>query len=299
MYAEIKKETDGGFGLLVTDNGSVEHKIGVCYDGTIDGHLQDGYPDKAAERTTENNEYVNQARRFAKWHVYRERGYDTLPPGDNPDRILAALIAIARMDESTFDSQFGDLQRQITSHYDGSTVDLPFEDADPDDMIVYRKDVYVTPDPTTFDPPVADQYLGQFEGESDSPAVSSNDTLTREAFADLDFDIEAVSGMHYLHTDGLGTEQTERGADPLDRDPDATIELVPFDPAEIDAFHHYAVSHLAYQIRDCFLRMGLKPPVAFRKSGWGKYRAFHEQKFSPQYENYWDAEETIQSWQPK
>ena len=299
MQATIYGEDEAVTGTDVIDNKGVTHDIQIERDGKIYSHQQDDYPDKAAKRTIENNEYVNQARRFAKWHVYRERGYDTLPPGDNPDRILAALIAIARMDESTFNSRFGDLQRQIASHYDGSTVGLHFNDANPDDMIVYRKDVYVTPDPTTFDPPVADQYLGQFEGESDSPAVSSKDTLTREAFADLDFDIEAVSGMHYLHTDGLGTEQTERGADPLDRDPDATIELVPFDPAEIDAFHHYAVSHLAYQIRDCFLRMGLKPPVAFRKSGWGKYRAFHEQKFSPQYENYWDAEETIQSWQPK
>ncbi len=299
MDAEIKKETDDGFGLLITDNNRVEHKIGVCYDGEFDGHLQDGYPDKAAERSAEDNIYGNQARRFARWHVYRERGYDTLDPADNPDSILAALIAIARLDESEFTDHFGDLQRQIESHYDGSTVDLPFDDADKDDVIVYRKDIYVTPDPTEFDPPVLEQYLGRFEGDSDSPAMPSKETLNRENFDALDFEIEAVSGMHYLHTDGLGTERTKRGADPLDREPNATIELVPFDPAEIDSFHHYVVSHLAYQIRDCFLRMGLKPPMAFRQTGWGKYRAFHEQKFCPQYENYWNAEETIQSWQPK
>ncbi len=41
MNAEIKKETDDGFGILVVDNENVDHKVGVCYDGDIDGHLQD------------------------------------------------------------------------------------------------------------------------------------------------------------------------------------------------------------------------------------------------------------------
>ncbi|WP_018259010.1 hypothetical protein [Halomicrobium katesii] len=268
-------------------------------EGEIKFHECDAYADKASNRTTEDNEHNNQARRFAKWHVYRERGYDTLDAGNNPDRILAALLAIARLSQEDFDEHFGDLQRQIESHYDGSTVDLPFPDADPDDVLVYRKDIYVQPDPTEYDPPLLEQYLGHFEGDSDSPVMPAKDTLDTSEFDDLEAEIEAVSPMHYLHTDGLGTEQTHRGENPLDREPDATIELVPFDPAEIGSFHHYIVSHLAYQIRDCFLRMGVKPPVAFRKAGWGKYRSFHEQKFCPQYENYWDATATIESWEPK
>ncbi|WP_026190378.1 hypothetical protein [Halomicrobium katesii] len=299
MDAMITGEDEGGVGLSIIDNNDVENLISVDFDGEITYHEQDGYPDNVSKRTDAGNEHVSQARRFAKWHVYRERGYDTLDAGNNPDRILASLLALARLSEAEFDEHFGDLQRQIESHYDGSTVDLPFPDADPDDVIVYRKDVYVQPDPTGYEPPLLEQYLGHFDGESDSPVMPAKDTLDTSEFDALEAEIEAVSAMHYLHTDGLGNEQTERGEDPLERESDATIELVPFDPEEIGSFHHYVVSHLAYQIRDGFLLMGVKPPVAFRKAGWGKYRAFHRQKFKPQYENYWDATATIQSWEPK
>ncbi|SEL78941.1 hypothetical protein [Haloferax larsenii] len=299
MEANITGENDERVGLYVDDNNGVEHWIEIQFDGEIKYHEQDGYPDKAAKRTPEGNEHVSQARRYAKWHVYRERGYDTISPPENPDRILAALVAIARLPEDVFNEQFGDLQAQIESHYDNTPVDLPFPDADPDDVLVYRKDVYVQPDPIEFEPPVLDQYLGHFEGESGSPEIPSKGTLDSTEFDTLNFEIEAVSDMHYLHMDGPGSEQTKRSADPLEREPDATIELVPFDPDEIESFHHYVVSHLAYQIRDCFLRVGVKPPVAFRQTGWGKYRAFHEQKFRPQYENYWDATADIQSWEPK
>lgn len=295
---KITGENDERVGLYVDDNNGAEHWLEMEFDGEIKYHECEAYPDKAAERTTEGNEHNNQARRYARWHVYRERGYDTLDHANNPDSILAVLIAIARLDESEFDEQFGDIQRQIESHYDGSTVDLPFDDADPDDVLVYRKDVSLTPDPTAFDPPVLEQFVDYFENESHLSPMPEKSILRQNSPTALEFEIQAVSGMHYLHTDGHGTERTRRGPDSLTGDVNATIELVPFDPDEIESFHHYVVSHLAYQIRDCFLRMGLKPPVAFRQTGWGKYRAFHEQKFCSLYEDYWNAEETIHSWAP-
>ncbi|MDS0260494.1 hypothetical protein NDI56_13900 [Haloarcula sp. S1CR25-12] len=222
-----------------------------------------------------------------------------MPPTSNPDRIAATLAAVVSLSESEFTELFGDLQAQIESHGDGQTVELPFDDVDPDDPLVYSKDIYLRQDPTEFDPPVLDQFLGRFEGDSDSPAIPDKETLATDTFDALDFDIEAVSGLHYIHNDGLGSDRTVRGEDPLERDPDATIELMAFDPAEIESFHHYVVSHLAYQIRDCFLLMGLKPPVGFRAQGWGKYDGFTNQKFCPQYQNYWSSEATITSWQPE
>ncbi|WP_222920475.1 hypothetical protein [Natrinema sp. SYSU A 869] len=59
----------------------------------------------------------------------------------------------------------------IHRHYNGSPVDLPFPDADPDDAIVYQKDVYL-------EPPVLEQFLGRFEGDADSPALDNSDSST-------------------------------------------------------------------------------------------------------------------------
>jgi hypothetical protein len=297
MESKITGENDERVGLYVYDNAGFEHWVEIEFDGEIKYHEQNAYPDLSEERTEEGDEHVSQARRYAQWHVYRERGYDTVPPTDNPDRILAALLAIAQLSAEAFETEFSDLEAQIRSHYDGGPVELPFPDAHPDDVIVYRKDVFVEPDPTTFDPPVLDQFLGRVSGESDSPEIPSKDTLDAETFDTLDFTVEAVSDLQYLHHKD-GTEQTVTADPPLDREPDATVELVPFDLGEVDSFHHYVVSHLAFQIRDCFLRMGVEPPIAFRKTGWGKYRAVHEQKFRPQYENYWNPNTEVDSWEP-
>jgi len=300
MQAEIIGENDDGVGVDVTDNNGALHEISIEKDSLdIVYHKCEGYPNNPAKRTTEQTEYGKQAKRFARWHVYRERGYDTVPPTDNPDRILASLLAITMLSEQEFEAHFGDLRGQIKSHYDGSTVDLPFRNADPDGAIVYQKDVYLTPDPIDFDPPVLDQFRGRFGGESDSSVVPEPGSISLEEMDRLEFDIEAVSGLHYLYNSGQGREQSVKSKSPLDRDPDTTVELMPFDLAEIDSFQHYVVSHLAYQIRDCFLLMGLRPPAAFQATGWGKYRGFMRQKFCPQYEDYWSSSTTVESWDPE
>lgn len=299
MKAILGNEDESGVGLRVIDNNDVSHGIHVAFDGEITYHEQDGYPDDPSKRTNAEAEHVNQARRYAKWHVYRERGYDTVPPTENPDRLLAASIAVTRLSPTAFEEHFGDIEAQIRSHYDGSTVELPFDGADAGDVVVYEKDIAVRPDPTTFDPPVLKQFLGQFSGESESPVVPAKADLDPETFDELNFQLDAVSGMHYLHNDGYDNERTHKSDRQIDAEPDATLELIPVDPKEFGNFQHYVASHLIYQARDALLRMGVEPPVAFRAQGQGKYRATLEQRVCPQYENYWDATETIQSWQPK
>jgi len=300
MQGKIVGENEDGIGVDVVDNNDITHQITIGKDDwDIIYHEQDGYPDHPAKRTDAGNEHVSQARRHAKWHVYRERGYDTVPSTENPDRILAALSALTELSEAEFIEQFSDLSAQVRSHFDGSTVDLPFKGVDPSEILVYQKDIYVQPDPTEFDPPVLDQFLSRLSGESDSAVAASKDEISLASQQALDFEIEAVSDLHYVHNDGQGTEQVDRPEPPLDREPDARVELMPVDPAEFESFQHYVVSHLAYQIRDCCLRMGEKPPVAFRSTGWGQYRAFIDQKLCPLYENYWDATAQIDSWSPE
>ncbi|PYZ02522.1 hypothetical protein C8039_18400, partial [Halogeometricum sp. wsp3] len=52
------------------------HGIHVGFDGEVTYHEQDGYPDDPDKRTSEENEHVNQARRYAKYYVFAQRGYD-------------------------------------------------------------------------------------------------------------------------------------------------------------------------------------------------------------------------------
>lgn len=287
-------------GLSVIDNNDVEHLIEMSPNGVIEAHVCEEYANNPSLRTREECEYGDQARRFARWHVYRERGYDTVPPTENPDRLTAAFLAITALSTEEFGNFFGDIEERLESHYDGSGTDLPFSDADPADAIVYQKDIYLEPepDPVSFDPPVLDQFLGRFEGEPDSPTVAAEGTIAREEMDALDFAIEAVSETHVLHNDGQGNEQVARGAQSLEREPDARVELMAFDPSSVDSFQHYVVSHLAYQIRDRFLLMGVKPPVAFRAQGWGTYEGFQCQKFCEFYEDYWSSEATVSSWVP-
>ncbi|ELZ02260.1 hypothetical protein C482_05261, partial [Natrialba chahannaoensis JCM 10990] len=192
---------------------------------------------------------------------------------------MAALLAINRLDESTFTDYFGELEARLASHYDGSSIELPFPEADPDDPIIYQQDIYLEPNPIEFEPPVLEQFLARFEGEPSSPLESEAAEIAIGELDSLAFDIEAVSDIHVLYNDGRGTEQVEHGADPLERKPDARLEIMAFDVTDLHSFQHFVVSHLAYQIRDRFLLMGVNPPVAFRAQGWGTYEGFQCQKF--------------------
>ncbi|WP_222916203.1 hypothetical protein [Natrinema sp. SYSU A 869] len=297
MKAVITGENDERVGVNLLDNDDAEHVIEMEFDGEIKHHQCEEYADNPALRIREECEHVDQARRYARWHVYRERGYDTVPPTENPDRLLAALLGIATLSKTAFEEHFGNLEEHLERHYDNAPVNLPFPDADPDDAIIYQKDVYLEPDPVDFEPPVLEQFLGRFEGDADSPALDDGD-IPLEEMDDLRFKIEAVSEIHTLHNDGQGTEQIDHGEQPLDREPDVRVELMAFDPASVDSFQQYVVSHLAYQIRDRFLVMGVKPPVPFRAQGWGTYEGFQCQKFCSLYDEYWSSEATITSWDP-
>ncbi|WP_245708474.1 hypothetical protein [Halohasta litchfieldiae] len=88
----------------------MSHGIHVAFDGEITYHEQGGYPDKAANRTAEGNEHVEQARRFAQYYVYVDRRYDTVPSTDHPERINAVRLAIRELNDTEFEALFGDLQ---------------------------------------------------------------------------------------------------------------------------------------------------------------------------------------------
>ncbi|WP_018259007.1 hypothetical protein [Halomicrobium katesii] len=310
MEAEITGENDERIGLYVYDNNDVEHWIEMDFDGEIKYHDTEGYPKHPSDRTQEENEHGRQARRYAKYHVYRERGYETMPRHENPDYLAAAMIALSGLADDSIDEQFGDLRKQIESHYDGSTVELPFEDAHPDDPLVYRKDLYLSPDPTTVEPPLVDQYadvVASIRADSEAVLTESDDIehqlLELVSYQDrldselLSFEVEAVSDMYTLHTDGK-TEQTTEPTAPLDREPDARIELPPLDIRQFDLFKLLLVTNLSCQVRDRFLMMGEQPPEAFQHRGFGTYRGTVKQQINPMYEQYYTFSGSTSNWTP-
>ncbi|WP_238705276.1 hypothetical protein [Natrinema pallidum] len=297
-------------GVKVQDNNGVDHGIEMICDGEIKYHEQDGYSDYPAERTQAENEHVRQARRFAKWHVYKERGYETLPRHENPDCLVAAMIAVSALSSDTVEGHFGDLRTQLESHYDDSSLDLPFDDAHPDDVFIYRKDLYLSPDPLTEDSSLAEQYndlaaeiradLSAVFDESDNLEHQLTSLFNHEDRLETElpsFDLEAVSEMHSLHTDGR-TEQTTTAESPLDREPDAQIELPPLNLEQFELFKLLLVTNLSAQVRDRFLMMGEEPPEAFQHQGFGTYRGTIKQQINDMYERYYLFSESPSTWTP-
>lgn len=295
MKADIKKETKDGFGLLVVDNNDVEHKIGICFDGSIDGHLQNGYADDPSNRTEGENEHVNQTRRFAKYYVYAERGYDTVEHVDNPDYIEAVRQAIASLSNDEFEQFFSPVHQQLRSHHDSAVErprPLPSSVRYPDDVI-YKQDLYLGIDPRETDVAedaraiAADHGLDLEEGMASRALanISASDLEKWQAFTDdladtsdpetVDAEVGledgAVSGIHVSYPDEYGELVTDYAEDPLDREPDARLELLTADPGSLEEFKSYLDHHLKCQIRDCLVGMGLTPPEEFRVLGPGKF----------------------------
>ena len=292
MHASIEGEDDGGCGLTVVDNNDVEHWIEIKYDRSeISYHEQDGYPDDPAKRKDDNDEHVNQARRYAKYYVYQQRGYDTVANADNPAYIDAVREAVAELTNEEFERYFKPLHQQIQSHHDNSIerpVDLPSGVRAPD-AVVYELDVYLGVDlaaselenraeaiaqahgldfeegtATKFGSEVTDSDLQDWE--------DAGEELVQDADpSDLETTVSAVSGIHVGYPNIRGEHQVKRSHDALTREPDATIELIPSAPDSLEEFQPFLEHHLRCQVRDCFVGMGFHPPEAYRVIGFGKF----------------------------
>jgi len=88
MDAQVTGENEELIGLSVIDNNNAEHVLDLQKsNGDITGHQCEAYADHPRDRTADENEYNNQARRYARYYVYRERGYDTVDHAENPDYV--------------------------------------------------------------------------------------------------------------------------------------------------------------------------------------------------------------------
>lgn len=308
MQGEIIDNEDEWIGVKVIDNNAVEHKIAVELEGGIRGHAQDGYPDDSTKRTGDGNQHVDQARRFAKYYVQQERGYQTVAPSDHPDAINAVRLTIKDLSESEFAEQFGDLHQQLRSHHTNvdPVVELPNVVTNTD-IVVYRQQLSLGVDPfetelaeeartLAADRDLSSDDISKPLTDLSKQAISAWETFTDE-FADLvatqEADladgtyIETVSPLEVRYPQQGHLETVaDAGGGSTALQPHTTLELLPYDPGELSKFKEFLDYHLRCQIRDCFIGMGLHPPEEFRVLGYGKFiyaRRYGQYEMYPEY----------------
>lgn len=309
MQPKITGENDERVGISVIDNNDIEHLIEMEFDGEIKYHEQDGYPDNPAKRSDEGSEHVEQARRYAQYYVWAERGYDTVRPEIHPERLWAVRHAITSLSTAAFEAQFGDLYQQLQSHQDSNVrrvVGIPADAASPE-SVLYRKDLYLSFDPRETTLEAYARGLAADHGlsltEVDQPAASSSEVTRWEAFAEdlaeiseeYDIDpedaiaLEWVSDLYVAYIDDAGLEHVPEVDGPFDRPRDALIELpVMKTGGDLETFQEYIAFNLRCQIRDCFIRMGVQPPEQFRVLGHGRFEATEQYKRLEMFPNYAD-----------
>lgn len=312
MKAVITGENDERVGVNLLDNNNAEHVIETEFDGEIKHHQCDAYADKAANRTPEENEHNNQARRFAQYYVYVERGYDTVPPEIHPERIDAVRRAIQRLSDVEFEALFGELKQQLQSYHDDTerAIPIPADAAGPN-SVLYRQHVYLGLNPAQSG--FADEVdtLATVHGidleNTDTPVSELTDSARSawQSFTDQletladERDVDAgnapeiggVSSLYTAYVDSSGREHIDDPADdPFDREPDTLIELAPIEPGSLEQFREYLDHYLQCQIRDCFVRMGLHPPEEFCVLGPGHIEAAEQYKRLDMYPDFTDPD---------
>ena len=313
MIGKIIGEDDTDIGTEITDNTGVVHQIEMHKsDGKIYSHSQDGYPDDSSKRTGDGNQHVDQARRFAKYYVQQERGYQTVAPSDHPNAINAVRLTINDLSESEFAEKFGDLHQQLRSHHTNvePVVELPVEVTNPE-IVVYRQHISLGVDP--FETELAEEArtlanehdlssddISQSLTDLSEGAISAWETFSGE-FADLVATHEAdLSDGTYIETVSplevrypqQGHLETVAGGGSTPAQPHTTLELLPYDPGELSNFKEFLDYHLRCQIRDCFIGMGLHPPEEFRVLGYGKFIYARRYGQYDMYPEYHDPNET-------
>ncbi|WP_253736710.1 hypothetical protein [Halohasta salina] len=261
--------------------------------GDILYHQCEAYADDASKRTAEDNEHNNQARRYTRYYVFAERGYEAVDHTDNPAYIEAVRQAIDSLSPAEFEQFFGALHTQIRSHHDpvDRPVELPSAVRKPNG-VVYEQDIYLGLDLsetsiTDRARELATAYGISLEDNTEVRPVSelSDADLDRwQSFSDdfhedpgvdprdTDLTVSAVSGIHVGYPNRQGRHEVAAADDPFDRQADTRLELLPYAPASLAAFRGFLDYHLRCQIRDCFVKMGVVPPEPYRRLGFGKFR---------------------------
>ncbi|WP_408956883.1 hypothetical protein [Natrinema sp. 74] len=323
MDAVIIGENENGIGVDVTDNNGIIHEISIKKGSwEIAYHVQDGYPDDPEKRTIHEDEMVAQVQKYAKWHVYRDREYDTLLPRRNPDRIAATLATVREMDDEEIRQYFGTLINQFRSYGDDTVArPIELEEAVPHEQgVVYKQDVHLETtieDVRGYHEDIADgaeefatavvgrlqnagvfrtltDRLSGFFGGDGSKEMDDQSISATPSERFRRFGIEGISEPYYMYHRENKPARTVGGEDAHRQPPDTVIEMIPTamsDSPEI--FRAFLVHHLLCQVRDTYIGMGVEPPAAYRILGTGIHHYTIKYKHFEMYPEYFDTEADI------
>lgn len=313
MRAEISAEDDQHVGVLVIDNNGSEHDLTLLKsDGEVVYHDHDNYPSEPESRTENQNQHVFQARKYAKYYVYRETAYDTLTPYRNPDRIAATLCTLQNRSLGEIEADFGQFYRQQASHF-REEVQRPVSisrHVSGDDFVLYHQHVQLEADLDEVRG-TAEQFaeeIGSLTADIasefslqdflDGALGGIADTFTDEADADdleldlPDFGIENTSQVYYRYYEATNETRTV-GDDEFDPDPDTRLEMPPSSVESLEQFDALLSRHLLCQLRDAYVSRGIEPPAAYRVLGHGTHHDAQNYRIVDLYPDYVDPDADI------
>jgi hypothetical protein len=235
MKAEIGGGDDEYIKIYVTDNLGEKHDITIEKEGDdIAYHDSDGYPDDLADRNSKQNEMMDQARDYAKWHVSQETDHDTVSWYLDTGQLETIRELVSELTEEERRTHFYDFYRQLAGEHTDD-ITQPHTDRVPrgeaiSEVRAYKLDVYLTDDATA---------------------------------------IDTTSGVHTMYFVAGPDDRLIKGEDPYpNREPDGRLENVVID-IDWDQFGDYLDYHLRCQIRDSYLIRGEEPPAEYRVLGPG------------------------------
>lgn len=304
MEGKIVGEDSEGIGVTVTDAAGADRKIEMGLNGDVTAHRCKEYPTDPNARSNYEDEYISQARRFARFYVSQERGYETLPWDEDPERLAAALTAVHGLSDDEFEAHFGDFYRQLAHHYrdDVEQVFRPPIRFDPEsEFLLYQQDIYLEESIHDFREEAVESVGSVLEELEFGSAGGGLANRGRETTVQLIADradgagidptetasIDAVTGIHSMYYAGMDDERTVPGDDPHpDRDPDARVELYPLPFESLEQCRAYVYLNLACQIRDCYIGVGLEPPEPYKITGPGKWNFTKKYMHFQMYDQY-------------
>ncbi|PSQ15826.1 hypothetical protein BRD00_12475 [Halobacteriales archaeon QS_8_69_26] len=114
MHATIARAADGRTEVTVTDNRLREHRIALSADRTVESHACEDVSSDPGKRTALEGASLVQARRYARYHVTRQRGVDALHWDEDPRTAATTLVAVQGTTTDLLHELFDDYYREVT-----------------------------------------------------------------------------------------------------------------------------------------------------------------------------------------